>query len=390
MNRWKYVLGILVLCCFSSQIVLADLNGTANSDLLKIGAIYNLNGSQATLDIPSSQGAITAERIINKNGGVNGVLVDLILRDGASDPETIRKQAEDLITNESVPVIIGLSDSDMVLPAAKVAAQHHIPFITSGASSPKLPEEVPDYLYLACFSDNAQGSLAAEYAYQNLSYHSASVFYDADMQYTTLLAHYFIERYKELGGTIVAQIPLSPKTDLLSPLKSLNSTDQPDFYYLALGPEDAPGAVRAVHSGQRTTPIFGGDSYDTKNLTDAALDTDGDIYYTTHAWFEGDNLSPEVQDFMNEYKTKYGSDPTPFAGLGYDAFMIAAKAASMNHLGTDMREGIDQITDYRGVTGNISYENGSVIPKKSVHLVYTDGLSLVQVADQVPESVPNP
>ena len=390
MNRRNISLYILILFCLCSHIVLADQNVTADSDILKIGVIYNLIGSQATLDIPSSQGALIAEKIISKKGGINGVLVDVIMRDGASDPETIGKEAEDLIVNESVPVIIGLSDTDMVLPAAKVAASHHIPFITSGASSPRLPEEVPEYLYLACLSDNAQGSLAAEYAYRNLSYHSVSVIYDEDMQYTTLLAQYFTERFKELGGEVATTIPLHTKTDLSSLPATLSSGDQPDFYYLALGPEDAPVVVRAVHSGTITTPIFGGDSYDTKNLTDAVLDTNGDVYYTTHAWFGENNLSPEVQDFITEYRIEYGTDPTPFAGLGYDTVMIVANAAGHIHSGADIREGIDQIHEYKGVTGTISYENGSVIPKKSVHLMFADGQNLTQVENRVPERIPNP
>ncbi|MDD1729705.1 MAG: ABC transporter substrate-binding protein [Methanospirillum sp.] len=361
-----------------------------SSGILKIGAIYNLNGSQATLDVPSSQGALIAERIITKKGGINGVLVDVIMRDGASDPETIGKEAEDLIVNESVSVLIGLSDTDMVLPAAKVAASHHVPIITSGASSPRLPKEMPGYLYLTCFSDNAQGSLAAEYAYKNLSYHSVSVIYDADMQYTTLLAQYFSERFKELGGEVIATISLNTKTDLSSLLTTLSSRDQPDFYYLAFGPEDAPAVVRQVHSGTTATPIFGGDSYDTKNLTDAVLDTNGDVYYTTHAWFGEHNLSLEVQDFITEYRIEYGTDPTPFAGLGYDTVMIVANAAGYIQSGADIREGIDQVHEYQGVTGTISYENGSTVPKKSVHLMFADGQNLTQVENRVPERVPNP
>ncbi|HWQ63630.1 MAG TPA: ABC transporter substrate-binding protein [Methanospirillum sp.] len=389
MNRWRYLLVLLVLLCLSGQIGLADQNGTVNPDVFKIGAIYNLNGSQANLDIPSSQGALTAARLINKKGGIDGVKVDVIMRDGASDPETIRKVAEDLISNESVPVLIGLSDTDMVLPAAQVAAAHHVPFITSGATSPKLPEQVPDYLYLACFGDNAQGSLAAEYAYKNLSYHSCIVVYDTDMQYTTLLAQYFSERYKELGGTIVSQVPIHPKTNVSDVFSNLSSGNQPDFYYIAVGPEDAPGVIRAAH-GQNTVPIIGGDSFDTKNLSNAVLDTDGDVYYTTHAYFGGENISSEIQNFKTDYTSEYGTEPTPFAGLGYDAVMIAVRAAGNNDLGTDLREGINQIHDYSGVTGTISYENGTTIPKKSVHLIYTDGLSLTQVDNNVPEKVPNP
>ena len=390
MNRYKKIVFILLIISLCSQILTADQNITNGSDILKIGVIYNLNGSQASLDIPSYQGALTAEKIINKNGGINGILVDIVMRNGESDPSIIEKQAEDLIVNKSVPVIIGLSDTDMVLPGAKIAAKSEIPFITSGASSPKLPEEVPGYLYLACFGDNAQAAVSAEYAYQNLSLSSATVIYDADMQYTTLLAGYFIERFKELGGEIVDEIPLSTTNNLSYILTNLTVTDLPDLYYIALGPEDAPKAVRAIHRGEITTPIFGGDSYDTKNLSDAALSIDGDVYYTTHAYFGGNNLSPEVQTFLNEYRAEFGTSPTPFAGLGYDTVGLVINAAGYNRPGTSISEGINQITEYKGVTGTISYENKSAIPKKSVTLMLAGGKNLTHVGDLIPEKVPQP
>jgi branched-chain amino acid transport system substrate-binding protein len=384
----KNVLLLFLLFTLIGQGVSADQNGTAGPAVVKIGAIYNLNGSQATLDLPSSRGVLTAERTINTHGGTGGVLVEVLLRDGNSDPALIGKIAEDLIVNESVPVIIGLSDTDMVLPAANVAARYHVPFITSGASSPELPVEVPGYLYLACFSDNAQAALAAEYAYRNLSCRSAAVLYDADMQYTTLLSEYFSERFRELGGTVSAKFPVNQGSDLTALLANRTPAEDPDLYYVAVGPEAAPGAVRAVHNGTGTAPVFGGDSYDTKDLLDAVNRTAGPVYYTTHAWFGGNSLSPATREFVQEYREMYGTDPTPFAGLGYDTVMLVAKAAGNGISGEEIRKGIDRIRDYQGVTGVISYGNGSVIPEKSVFLMAADRGNLTLAADRVPEKVP--
>lgn len=386
MAWYTNVLIVLVfLCC--SQVAPAD---TPSASLLKIGAIYNLNGSQAGLDIPSSNGVLTAERMINEQGGVDGLLIDVILRDGQSDPAIIENAARDLIINESVPVVIGLSDTDMVLPAAKIAAEHQIPFITSGASSPQLPDEVPGFLYLACFGDNAQAALAAEYAHRNLSASTATVVYDDSMEYTRLLAKYFTERFTELGGEVLSETPLVSMDTLEDELANLTAAQTSDLYYIAVGPDDAPRAVRALQAEGMTVPIMGGDSYDTTELVDAAVSTREDVYYTTHAWFGGENQSPEVQEFVAAYKADHGTEPTPFSGLGYDTVMIAARAASNGITGEEIQKGIGMIKEYHGVTGILSYENGTFIPTKSVSLMAAIGDTLTQAENRIPEKVPEP
>jgi len=51
--------------------------------------------------------------------------------------------------------MMGLSDTDMVLAAAPLAEEAGIPFVTSGATSPRLAE-MYEVLFLACFGDNVQ------------------------------------------------------------------------------------------------------------------------------------------------------------------------------------------------------------------------------------------
>jgi branched-chain amino acid transport system substrate-binding protein len=120
--------------------------------IVKIGAIYNLEGSQSSLDLPSARGARLAVKGINALGGIDGRKIELILCDGKSDPAKVRECAAGLL-DENVSAMMGLSDTDMVLAAAPVAAGAGIPFVTSGATSPRLAEEY-EGLFLACFGDN--------------------------------------------------------------------------------------------------------------------------------------------------------------------------------------------------------------------------------------------
>jgi len=71
----------------------------ASGQVVKIGAIYNLQGSQSPLDLPSARGARLAVREINALGGIDGREIELILCDGKSDPAKVRECAEGLLSN---------------------------------------------------------------------------------------------------------------------------------------------------------------------------------------------------------------------------------------------------------------------------------------------------
>ncbi len=87
---------------------------------------------------------------VNQNGGLLGRPVKLAVVDGVSKPKVIAHKTEALLKRfPDMPALMGLSDTDMVLAAAPAAAAGNRLFLTSGATSPLLPEQVPEYLFLA-------------------------------------------------------------------------------------------------------------------------------------------------------------------------------------------------------------------------------------------------
>ena len=104
--------------------------------------------------------------------------VKLVLVDGETKPKVIAREAARLFKQEpALAGLIGFSDTDMVLAAAPIAAKNKRVFLTSGATSPKLPREVARYLFLACFGDNVQAAAGAEWAVKTLKARSAVVLY---------------------------------------------------------------------------------------------------------------------------------------------------------------------------------------------------------------------
>src|SRR5262249_39830965 len=121
---------------------------------VKIGAIYNVTGSQASLGGPSLNGAMLATEQLNARGGLLGRRVELVFRDGESDPAVIAEKTEKLVHNPGLSAITGLNDTNMVLAAAPIAEKARMVFLTSGATSPRVPLEFPNYYFMACFGDN--------------------------------------------------------------------------------------------------------------------------------------------------------------------------------------------------------------------------------------------
>jgi branched-chain amino acid transport system substrate-binding protein len=336
--------------------------------MIKIGAIYNLEGSQSPLDLPSARGARLAVEEINALGGIDGRKIELILCDGKSDPAKVRECAFGLL-DENVSAMMGLSDTDMVLAAAPVAAGAGIPFVTSGATSPRLAEEY-EGLFLACFGDNVQAAAGAEYAYNKMDLKTCSLLVDGDMEYARLLAGYFKVRYLDLGGEIIMEANIHD-SDLRN-LSQAVGDHGPDMIYLAAGPEEAGAMIEVLRRAGIQRPVFGGDSFDSPELRREGM---GTIVFSTHALL--DERSSTTGEFVRAYWAEYGYPPeNAFSALGYDTVNLLADAINRAGSGDPkaILEALKNTSGFKGATGKISYQNGSRIPNKDVTMILlTDG-----------------
>lgn len=349
---------VLLLLCLLAAVAWA---GQPNP--LLIGAIYNLTGSQSALDISSSRGARLAVDDVNLHGGIRGQRLALRLEDGHSDPAVLKEKTRELVADDRTTLaVVGLSDTDMVLAAAPEAAAYRRVFLTSGATSPRLPGEVPTYLFLACFGDNVQAAAAAEWAYRQ-GWRKAVLVKDPNMEYTRLLSGYFTTRFQELGGTVSEGDPAGA-----------------DLVFLAVGPDQVIEKATSLRSGGYEGPILGGDSLDVPGWE---LDK---IYFTTHAYLD------QHQDFVERYTAAFGEPPDAFSALGYDSVMLLSSAltrAGTRDL-TAILHAMEDTREFHGLTGTLRYDEGQRIPRKSVFLVEADHSQRKLVEEVLPEKVPAP
>ena len=351
--------------------------------------MYNLTGGQEDLDIPSSRGARLAVDEANKRGGVLGRPVKLILRDGETKPKVIARETAALFKQEpAVAGVIGFSDTDMVLAAAPVAAKHRRVFVTSGATSPRLPRAVPRYLFLACFGDNVQAAAGAEWAFKTLKARNVVVLYKQTSTYAKLLHGYFQTRFKQLGGKVLTVRPYTLAT-LKDAVKGLPKAD---LVYFAAQPDDVVVGVAALRGAGVMAPILGGDGLDIGAAWQQAAQADK-VYFTTHAYLGAGNPDPRVQAFRAAFAKAYpGKAPDAFSALGYDTarLLMAAIESAGSTKPQAVRQALAAIHDFAGVTGTISYRGGSRIPAKSVSIIAVTKGRQSLAASVLPRKIPAP
>ena len=301
----------------------------SNKTPIRIGALHNVTGSLGSIGQPSLDGALLAAKQLNERGGVLGRPVELVARDGRSDPAVVAASTRELVRMPHMAAITGLNDTEMALAAAPVAEKARMVFLTSGATSPKVPLEFPRFYFMTCFGDNTQAAAGAEYAHGALGLKTAWLLFDDTTDFTVLLAGYFKERYTALGGQILGEDTYAGgMLDFSQQIaRVLALPTPPDMLYVSAGPDDIGRLIKQMREAGLDQPIFGGDGYDTPLLLDTAGAAAHDTYFTTHVFLDPSQAPPLVRQFVADYEAEYGVPPdTAFAALAYDAVMLVASA----------------------------------------------------------------
>ncbi len=365
----------------------------ASGEPIKVGGGFALTGDESSLDLPAANGAKLAAKEINAAGGVLGRPIDLVVHDTQYKMDVTAQVAKQFIEQDKVIAVVGFTDTDSVLASGPTIQGAGIPFITAGATSPKIPTQVGDKMFLACFGDNVQAAAGAEYGFKTFG-KNGYLLLDKGVEYTTLLAGYFKARYTDLGGNIVLEDQYDDKaTDFSAQIAKVKALpQQPDFYYIAAMPYNVGPVVKQFRDAGLTGPIIGGDGYDTPDLVSVAGPAAEKVFFTTHALMDKDGGTEGIKKFIAAYNAEYGHDPeNAFAALGYDSVYLLAdaikRAGSIDP--NAITKAIKDTKDFPGITGKISFGDSNV-PQKGVTIIAIKDGKFTLGAEVVPEKVPAP
>lgn len=340
----------------------ASSNSALGNEIL-IGEYGSMTGSESTFGVSTHKGILMALDEVNKAGGVNGKKLVLKSYDDQGQAAEAVTIITKLISQDKVSLILGEVASSRSIAAGAIAQQYKIPMVSPSSTNPKVTQ-VGDYIFRVCFIDPFQGSVMARFAINNLKLKRAAVFRDIKADYSVGLANFFVEEYKKMGGEIVADVSYaSGDMDFKSQLTSIKGKN-PDVLFIPGYYTEVGLVARQARELGLKAVLLGGDGWDSEKLTEIGGDAVVGGYFSNH--YSHEDQSPVVQNFVAQFKSRYGEIPSGLAAQGYDAAMVAVGAMKRaSELSPKaFREAIAQTKNFQGVTGmiTINEERNAVKP----------------------------
>ncbi len=338
-----------------------------------IGVYEPMTGAQAAGGQLTMQGVNLA---YEQHGEVLGTPIRLVLVDNRSDKAESATAMTRLIEQEKAIAVIGSYGSSNSMAGGEVSEKAGIPVMGCSPTNP-LVTSGKKFYFRACFIDPFQGGVMAKYAVETLKATKVAIIQDVAQDYSVGLASFFKQSWKELTGSedgIVAEASYqSGDQDFTAQLGAVLAAN-PDTIYAPGYFGDAALLVKQARELGFNGPIMGSDAWEAPELLSIAGDAANGVLISTHYHPDAD-LSPASKPFVEEFKKKYNENPSAFAALGYDAYMLVysaiERAGSFDP--TAIRDAIASTKDYPGVTGTISINETGDAVKDAVILTVENG-----------------
>ena len=142
----------------------SEPSGSGDSEVIKIGVFEPMTGANA------AGGEMTVEGIELANKKVSEVLgkkVELVIVDNKSEKVEAANAASKLIDQDKVVAIIGSYGSSLSMSAGDIVKNAEVPAVGCSPTNPLVTLN-NDYYFRVCFIDPFQGTVMANYAFNDL------------------------------------------------------------------------------------------------------------------------------------------------------------------------------------------------------------------------------
>jgi len=369
------VIAVLVLCCVALPALAAEP--------IKIGAFFALSGPAANIGTPTKLVAQMVVDKINKEGGIKGRPIALIVGDTESDPAKAAVIAKKFLFSDKVAAIIGPTSTAEGMSVKKIVEEAGVPtFMTVGGDPVIMGGNFGAYTYV--FKSPQRSSTAAQklYGYLKAKGLTKVALFTASDSFGKDGLGWLEKLAPEFGITLAAKESFGPSdTDMTAQLTKIKNAAPQAIVTWTIGPV---GSIVAKNKAQLgiTIPLFQCHGLpDPKYIELAGKGSEGDRMPATKLMVGGalpdsDPQKKVIAEFIHLYQDVYKHDKefpiNTHSGYAWDAITIVANA--MEKAGTDpkaLRTAIEQTRGYVGVSGvyNLTAEDHNGLDVDSLVMV---------------------
>ncbi len=360
----------------------------AAAEPIKIGAFFALSGPAAAIGTPTKLVAEMVVEKINKEGGINGRPLELIIGDTESDATKAATIAKKFIHSDKVAAIIGPTRTDTGMNVKKIVEEASMPTFMTVGGDPVIMGGEKFGSFNFVFKSPQRSSVAVKRLYMFLKEKKLTKvgLLTATDGFGKDGARWLEKLAPDFGLTLVAKESFGPKdTDMTAQLTKIKNAGAQAVVCWTIGPAGAIVAKNMAQIGMKT-PLFQCHGLpDPKYIELAGKAAEGNRMPATKLMVvdelsDKDPQKPVIKEFIRLYTDVYKFDKqfpiNTHSGYAWDAIMIVANA--MKKAGTDpkkLRDAIEQTKGYVGVSGiyNLTPEDHNGLG--------TDSMVIIEVKD---------
>jgi len=346
---------MLVGCSSSNNQKEIENHIGPNPKIVKIGVFEPITGIYKYAGNLELEGIKLANQLYPQ---VENIKIELIVRDNESDKLKSASVVSDLIQNEGVSALIGSWSSTLSLSAGPILSDLKVPAVAPTSTNQELTIG-NDYYFRACFSDSFQGNELANYAYYDLGVRKVALVTERGNDYSNGLGRFFIDRFIELNDSdstsVLYKLEYDPSQKIdeqeIDTILSLN----PEAIFIPGGYYESAQWIQTARGRGYNGFFIGGDTWDNDVfITYGSKAVEGVIFssfYTSEI-----ALTQESTVFVENYRDKYGKEPTSIAALGYDAYLMIKDAIQRSGSSDpeEIKNALSETSNLAGAAGLIT------------------------------------
>jgi branched-chain amino acid transport system substrate-binding protein len=359
------------LAAASSTILARSALG--QSDPILIGVSGPLTGANAQYGLQWKQGFDLALDKINAEGGVKGRKVAYVFEDSQSDPRQAVAIAQKFVADSRILIELGDFSSPASMAASPIYQRGGLVQYGFTNSHPDFTK-AGDFMWSPSVSQADEQPLLAAYAVSRVGLKRIAILHlNTDWGRTS--KDHFARAAQALGAEIVIAEGYQPEErDFRSTLVRARDANPDGFALMSYAPDGAL-IVRSVRQVGLKQPIVAASSVYSPRFIELGGDAVEGVY--TGSRYFPDDPRPEVREFINGFKAKFGVEPDAFNAYAFDAMNFAV--AAIRHGGPDrraIRDALGQLRDIPSVIfGKATFDPATrrVLGAKNAELIVKDG-----------------
>jgi len=393
-GKTTVVLIVVAAFVFSALLVLPGCGETESTEQepIKIGVVLSESGANEPLGKPERNAIDLFVDRLNEEGGIDGRMVEVVIKDDQSDPGKALEATVELIEQDEVVAVIGASGTGPTLSMKQETTAQEVPQVCMAAGVEIMDGDIT-WIFRTPPTSAEAGENALMYIRDVIGVERIALLYDTNAFGTdgknvieALAPEYGLE-------VVVSEGYQTDESEEGMDTHLTNiQTENPEIV-VVWGTNPGPAKIaKKMQDKGMDIPYMG--SHGIANQTFIELGGDaangvlfpaGKMLIWEKALDEGSEQYEFMKDFSDAYSAEYGENINTFAGHGWDAILIvteALKRAGADATRAELRDAIEETDGLVGTAGVFNYtttnHNG----------LSPEDLVMVEIVDRTWETAP--